>query len=416
MPASRHASLKEGFGLTLVRRATLRGAAIASVPLLLAVTMVVAQEAPYAAIDREAIGYAGPGREASHDLDGPTVKIGLLVPMRGPRQEEGKALLAAAQLALEDERSAPLPDGRRLELVWRDESGLWGRASSELVHLVVEDRVVALVTSPDGAAAHLAEQVGNRLGVPVVTLSADGSTTRINIPWLFRIAPCDAAQARTFAEDIYRARGFRNVVVLLEGGRDGRMAGEEFVKAARALDAPEPRILRIPANPESPAELHAEVRALNPQAIVLWAGALTAARFITEAGEEASPAHLYLSQKATQVPLDVVDAREKFAGVWVAVTTPCENIGQVEDFGTRYCAEADVPPSLPAAAAYDAIRLLAAALRKSGPNRARLRDTLAAARNFPGMSGTITFDGAGNNSAETVLAPWGKLVLRRAQR
>lgn len=399
-----------------VRRAKLRIAGILAASFLSTAAMAVAQEAPYAAMDREAIEYAGPGRETSRDLDGPVVKIGLLIPLRGPRKAEGEALLAAAQLALSDVRKVPLPDGRRLELVWRDESGLWGRGSSELVNLVVEDRVVALVTSPDGAAAHLAEQVGNRLGVPVLTLASDGTTTRINIPWLFRIAPSDGAQAQAFAEDIYRTRGFHNVVVLIEGGRDGRIAGEEFVKAARAIAAPEPRILRLPANPQPMAELHAQVRALNPQAIVILAGASDAARFISEAGDKSTRAHLYLNQKATQVPIEEVEAWEKFAGVWVAVTIPCESAGQAEDIVARSCAEADVPPSLPTAAAYDAIRLLAGALRESGPNRARLRDALAAARNFPGVAGTITFDGAGNNSAKTVLAPWRDLVVRRAQR
>ncbi len=161
---------------------------------------------PYAAINREAINYAGPGRETARDLPGPEIKLGLLVPLQGPRQAAGEALRAAAQMALEDEAANPLPGGRRLALVVRDETGLWGRASSEIVRLVFDDRVVALLTSPEGTAAHLAEQVGNRVGVPVLTLASDSTTTQINIPWLFRIVPNDAAQARAFATNIYRER------------------------------------------------------------------------------------------------------------------------------------------------------------------------------------------------------------------
>jgi ABC-type branched-subunit amino acid transport system substrate-binding protein len=62
-------------------------------------------------------------------------------------------------------------------------------------------------------------------------------------------------------------------------------------------------------------------------------------------------------------------------------------------------------PSLAAAEVYDAVRLVAAGLRQSGPNRARLRDSLARVRDFAGVSGTISFDGAGNNRAEVALAP-----------
>jgi ABC-type branched-subunit amino acid transport system substrate-binding protein len=159
-----------------------------------------------------------------------------------------------------------------------------------------------------------------------------------------------------------------------------------------------------------------ELRARQPHAIVLWTAASTAARFISEAGGGMPRTHLYLSQKATQVPLDEVDPREKFAGVWVAVTLPCKDPGTPRDFDARYCAQADIPASLPAAALYDAVRLVAAALREAGPNRARVRDALAGTQDFAGASGTITFDGAGNNVAATRLVPWRKLDVGRAQR
>jgi len=37
------------------------------------------------------------------------------------------------------------------------------------------------------------------------------------------------------------------------------------------------------------------------------------------------------------------------------------------------------------------------ALRAAGPNRARVRYQLAKVQDFPGVSGTITFDRQGNN-------------------
>jgi ABC-type branched-subunit amino acid transport system substrate-binding protein len=52
---------------------------------------------------------------------------------------------------------------------------------------------------------------------------------------------------------------------------------------------------------------------------------------------------------------------------------------------------------------YDAMRLTVAALRRSGPNRARLRDRLAETQNFVGVSGAISFDHAGNDVAGATL-------------
>ena len=74
-----------------------------------------------------------------------------------------------------------------------------------------------------------------------------------------------------------------------------------------------------------------------------------------------------------------------------------------ETFEKRYRARAGTSPTPAAAQAYDAVRLLAAALRRSGPNRARLRDALAELSPYTGASGVISFDHAGNDLSDTTL-------------
>jgi len=56
-----------------------------------------------------------------------------------------------------------------------------------------------------------------------------------------------------------------------------------------------------------------------------------------------------------------------------------------------------------AAQAYDAVHVLAASLRQSVPNRARLRDALSQVSAFPGAAGLISFDHAGNDLTAVTL-------------
>jgi ABC-type branched-subunit amino acid transport system substrate-binding protein len=49
---------------------------------------------------------------------------------------------------------------------------------------------------------------------------------------------------------------------------------------------------------------------------------------------------------------------------------------------------------------YDAVRLLAVAVRRSGPNRARVRDYLTSGEKYSGVSSVISFDKAGNFQGE----------------
>ena len=360
---------------------------------------------PYAAIDRSAIDYTGPGRDAAHDLPGTEIKIGLILPLTGARKPEGDSLLAGAQMALEDEAKEPLPGGRRLTLATRDESGLWGRASSEIVKLVEDDRAIALVTSPDGRAAHLAEQVGNRLSVPIVSLASDSQNTQINIPWYFRMVPDDAAQARLFADDIYRQRGFQEVLLVTENDHDGRVGKEEFEKAARRLHAPEPSAVNTGGPAEDLTSVADGIKTLKPQAIVLWASADVAMRVLTELRRSHSDAVLYVCHKALQPTFIGATRDPETPKIWIAATK--ENIPPTSfaNFEQRFRERLGTTPNPAAREMYDALRLIAAGVRAAGPNRARLRDALAKLGPYQGVSGLISFDGAGNNQAEVALVP-----------
>jgi len=356
-----------------------------------------AQSQPYAVIPRDAVNYSGPGRDTDHDLEGAEIKIGVLAPLTGSHQNEGEALLEAARMAIDDEAASPLPRGRRLLIVPRDQSGPWGRAAGEIVHLVYEDKVIAILTSLDGAAAHMAEQVANKAALPIVTFATDATTTQINLPWIFRIGPTDTQQAYAFARDIYVARRLRQAVLISEIDHDGRVGGEEFLKAARAFDAPPVAQVAI-----DPAGLNLEpvinqIMTQKPEALVFWTGPEIATRLTTALRKAFPSAPLYVCREAA-LPAANTDQ----SNIWMAASRPAESRLR-EAFESRYRAQAGSDPPPAAAQAYDAVRILASALRRCGPNRARLRDALAALSGYAGVSGAITFDHAGNDVGDVTL-------------
>ncbi len=166
--------------------------------------------APYASMNRDDVDYRGPDRAIAKNLPGDITTIGILLPFQGKQAAKGVLLRTAAQMALDDESSsAPANSGRHFVLAFRDESERWGQASSEMVKLIDQEQAVALITSTDGNIAHQAEQIANKIGIPIVTLSSDSTTTRINIPWIFRLGPSDADQAQLIAVDIYQRRNLR---------------------------------------------------------------------------------------------------------------------------------------------------------------------------------------------------------------
>jgi len=369
---------------------------------------------PYAAMNPNAVYYFGTGGRSAHDLRGPHVTIGMMLPLRGPFAAEGKSLLQAAQLALDEENKTPLPDGQRLALAVRDESGPWGQASDEIVHLIFDDNAVAIVTSPDGAIAHQAEQVANKIGVPVVTLASDVTTTQINMPWIFRLGPSDRDEALAFARDIYAKHGRRNVLLIAEADHDGRAGSAEFERAAQELGAPAPLRVNLPLSPAGAASFAPALKPGATDAIVLWSDAEVAAELIPRIRETLPHTPIYLCRKAAEFVAPIEKGKFVLAQpmandpqMWISAsrlgTAPS---GSQRQFEQEFLARAGIKPSEADAAIYDAVHVIASALRRAGSNRVRVRDVLASGRTVKGATGTISFDAAGNERGRMTVIPY----------
>lgn len=352
---------------------------------------------PYATIDRQAVTYRGPAVSAEKELtdSGSGAVIGLVVPRKGGQQAEGQALLAAAQLAMEEEQLAgPLADGRRLELVARDESGQWGQASMEILKLFEEDHALAILTSANGASAHLAEQIANKISIPILTLASDPTTTETNVPWLFRLGASDTDQARAFCKRIYGELGLRKVLLVTEADHDGRTGGDEFEKAAKAVKAPAAVRLEVADVGDAAESFRAALQKNEPDAVVIWtdeplADALAA---VIETVRPSVPA--FFCRKATQLGLASKGSGESFT---VDSQSP-ELTGSGSKFQQAFFARTGTTAGPAANEMYEAVHLLAGALRTTGANRVLLRDYLA--NRAPHEGKATPFDPAGNSMQE----------------
>jgi branched-chain amino acid transport system substrate-binding protein len=330
-----------------------------------------------------------------NDLTGTEVRIGLLAPMQGARKAEGEAMVAAARMALLDADGGVLRGGRRVVLAVEDESGpSWGVVSDAVIRLVLKDDAVAVITSTSGVDTHLCEQVGNRMGVPVLTLSADATTTQIDIPWIFRMGPSDVDEAQVVAQDMYRERGLTKVVLITEQDHDGQRGVEAMEQAAGVLGVAAPESVVLDPLRADVGSAVKKIQAEAPQAVVIWAGAETAGMLLRALRAAGSKTIFYLSEDAAQAGLGMDDSNA--AGVWTIAAEGADGMAG-QSFARRYRQATGNVPSSAASEIYAAVRITVRALRVAGANRARVRDELARVQRFAGASGRISFDREGND-------------------
>ncbi len=362
-------------------------------------TAATTEGAPYLRLREATLGYHGPDPDLSAL---PETRIGWFGPTNLNDPLTGDLWWAVSR-AIEEANAAAPPDSRLVRLVPRWSADPWGSGVSQLARMVYQDQPVALLGSIDSASTHLAEQVVAKANLPLVSpLATDPSVTLAGVPWMFSCAPSDDAVARAVVVDLLSSleaapgrlallaatdheSRMTTRAVLRELSRRGRLPDFRFEVRAGALVAD--------------TQLDALVTA-KPSAVLLIAGPEDAARFLREARTRLA------GSGACRFFGSHTMARHRFrelAGAaaegvrFPVLTAPDPACPVAARFCERFTAERGHAPDDAALLTYDATRLLLAAIQKSGPTRAGLRATLAGFGPWSGISGTIHFDGTGQN-------------------
>jgi len=363
----------------------------------------------------DTVKFHGP-RMAREDTSVSEVKIGLFGPALRPKlgistpqmAAIGRSLFRGAQLAIEEANEEGGYRGRPFRIVHREVDGPWGVAGKEMVRLVYEDGVWAVLGSVDGPNSHIAGQICTKAWVPVVTpTSTDPSLTQVNDPWLFRCIPTDERQALALAEYIFRDKGYIRVGgIFLDDDNEnyGRIGMREFERIARRMGRPLAMKVGFRLDQTDFSEQVELVKRANPQALVIWGTPEESGRFV-KALREVGLCQEVFGSSALAVPIFL-----KAAGRWAEGVTvvypydPSRPDSLTQKFNLKFMKRYGELPDFYAAYAYDGMRMIIAAIRDAGLNQGRIRDALAGFRNFPGVTGPITLDGSGNRIASLGLA------------
>jgi branched-chain amino acid transport system substrate-binding protein len=149
----------------------------------------ITMEKPYARVGEDGVQYAGPELRDEQTTD-------LRLAVFGSHADQ---IVKSPEITrLLETLSTP---GRHVSLIGISSDGPWGKASTELVQAVYQERVLGVIAT-DRNASHLAEQIGTKAFVPVIAISSDRMLTSTNVPWIFRLpegTPLDQG-VRSFVE------------------------------------------------------------------------------------------------------------------------------------------------------------------------------------------------------------------------
>ena len=321
------------------------------------------------------------------------MRIGFFAPLSGPHASFGMDALNGATLAAEEINLAGGILGQPVTLIMKDTESQPEKTSAVVTDLINTEKVAALIGEITTDRSLVAATLAQSSGIPMITPSATGEEVTSTGDYIFRACYTDSVQAAVM-DKFARSLDVKSAAILFDASNPygtalleafktdfaqhgGTIVAEEFYRAG---------------DTDFAAQLNA-IRDKNPESIFLPSYYGEAALIIRQARQMAIDA-LFLGTDGWHAT-DLVN-------VGGPATNNCyfashfsseQDSDKAKTFSDAYNAKFRIAPLAFAALAYDSVWLVADALKRAGStDSTALRDAIAATRDFPGVTGTISFD------------------------
>ncbi|HJQ30646.1 MAG TPA: ABC transporter substrate-binding protein [Pyrinomonadaceae bacterium] len=326
------------------------------------------------------------------------VRLGAFMALTGDTAQYGISALNGLRMAVEEANAAGGVGGRRVELIVQDTRSDATETEVVVRRLVEESRVHALVGEVVSSRSLAAARVAQASGVPMLTPSATSPDVTAVGDYIFRSCYTDNFQSAALVHFAIGNLSALRAALLVDSDQQysvelARLIREEFERHGGKVVAEQ-------SYRDGAADFSvqlAEVGAAQPDVVFIPGYYLEAGLLARQAREVGISVPL-LGGDGWDSPRLYEIGGDALKGDFFSTHFSAEDTDpQVQRFVADYRRLFTSTPDSFAATAYDAARIVLDAVgRASSLEHGAVRDALAATRDFPGVTGTVTFDAERN--------------------
>jgi branched-chain amino acid transport system substrate-binding protein len=335
-----------------------------------------------------------PSREGQTAAATGDIPVGMYGALTGGEAAFGQATLEGVKLAVDEINAAGGIGGRKIRLVVEDDQGKAEEAATVVTKLITRDNVIAVIGENSSNQSLAAGPICQTNGVPMISPSSTNPNVTKKGDYIFRVCFTDPYQGKALATFVHDNLKLDTAAVLKDNKNDysvgltqfftqefTRLGGKvvveqsyqggdsEFRPQLTAIKAASPQVLFIPGFYTEVGQIAIQARDLGLTVPMVGGDGWDSPKVIEIGGKSINDSY-FSDHYFVGDPRPLV---QKFVGA----------IHQ----RTGHNPEAN------AALGYDAMHILADAMRKAGAttaDRKKIRDQIATTRDYQGVSGTIT--------------------------
>jgi branched-chain amino acid transport system substrate-binding protein len=332
------------------------------------------------------------------------IVVGEYASLTGASASFGQSSHKGTVLAVEEINAAGGVLGKKIKLITEDDQSLAGQPATIVRKLIAQDKAVAILGEVASSKSLEAAPICQQSKIPMISpASTNPKVTEVG-DYIFRICFIDPFQGTVGAKFALQ-KGWKRVAVLRDVKQDYSVGlAHFFIEGMRAHGG---EIVKEQSYSTGDKDFKAQltsIKAAKPDAIFVPGYYGEVALIAKQARQLGIKVALLGGDGWVGESLIPVGGKALEGCYFSAHFSADADVPAVKNFVAKYKAKYGGVPDDMAALGYDSAKILAAAIERAGTTEpAKLRDAIAATKDYAGVTGQITLDAARNARKPAVI-------------
>ncbi|RTZ94346.1 MAG: ABC transporter substrate-binding protein [Deltaproteobacteria bacterium] len=317
------------------------------------------------------------------------IKIGFFAPLTGFAAADGASAKNAVMLAVDKVNKSGGINGNPVKLIVYDDRVNPKESVAIANKLIEKDKVVAVVSGSYSTPTRVTAPIFNKAGIPMVAAYAvDPSITKAG-PYIFRTGFLGQVEGKAAGEVAVNLLKAKKLAMFTIDNDFGRALSKGFHERVKKFGGKVVYEHAFAIGTKDFSAMLTKVKELSPDLLFISGYYEEAALAVKQARDLGITCKI-LGEEGFDSPKFLELAGEAAEGVIITTNLNRDDPRPfVQEFIKSYKAKYGMEPDMVGASSYDAFMVVVNALRKAGPNSKKIRDAIAATKDFNGLTGQI---------------------------
>ena len=325
------------------------------------------------------------------------IKIGVMAESSGPNAEAGVYQINGAKMALEEINKAGGVLGRQIELRIEDNQSTNPGSVLAVSKLTSGGDLTALIGSVRSTQIQAVAPTVMKAGLPMMIGGTDYGLTHSNNPWLFRARPNDGYSAKVIADYGVNTLKLKKWAIVHSTDAFGNGGKNNLTESLKALGITPLTVQGFTSNSQDFTPIVLAIKQSGADAVSSYIANSTDVGIFAKQLRQLGVKAEWVGSPSLSTDTAMKLAAEALHGTYSIADFAVGSSPEAESYAKRYKDKYKIEPDLYSAWSYDAVNLLALAIKNANSTKPEdIQKALHGIKGYKGVEGTYNFDKNGD--------------------